>query len=160
MSIQLLERQAVTLAYFRHTGPYGPAVAAFWQNTYKPWAQAQGLGPDHARYGIGHDDPSLTPPAQCRYDAATEVPADYNPSGGAAKMLLPGGLYAVLDFTGGVEQVGDAWMALLRGWLPSSGYRLDTRPCFEYYPRGAWRDQATGDFHCQIHIPVVLEPGR
>jgi len=45
--------------------------------------------------------------------------------------------------------------ALLRDWLPSSGMQLDSRPCFEYYPRDAEYDAASGAFGCDIVIPVV-----
>jgi AraC family transcriptional regulator len=52
-------------------------------------------------------------------------------------------------------QVGEAWAALLRDWLPSSGLQLDARPCFEYYPKDAACDSQTGTFECEICIPVA-----
>jgi AraC family transcriptional regulator len=51
--------------------------------------------------------------------------------------------------------VNQAWAALLRDWLPSSGLQLDARPCFEYYPTDAKYDSKTGTFECDICIPVV-----
>lgn len=41
-------------------------------------------------------------------------------------------------------EVGEAWVAILRDWLPTSGLQLDARPCFEYYPEGADCDSDTG----------------
>ncbi len=155
MNVKLIDRQPVTVAYLRHLGAYGEPVADFWQNTYKPWAVMNKLGGDHARYGISYDDPSITAADQCRYDACAEVAADFVASGGALKTTLPGGRYAMLRFKGTVKQVGEAWVALLRDWLPSSGLQLDARPCFEYYPRGAAYDCAAGEFECEICIPVV-----
>lgn len=154
-AVTLIDRQPVTIAYFRHHGPYGQAIAQFWQETYAPWAMMNQLGADHARYGIGHDDPSITAPDQCRYDACAEVSPDFMVNGGALKTIIPGGKYAVLEFKGKAEQINDAWSALLRDWLPSSGLQLDARPCFEYYPKGALYDNATGEFECQICIPVT-----
>lgn len=155
MQVSLVTRQPATLAYFRHLGPYGEPVARFWQETYVPWAVMNKLGPDHARYGISHDDPAITAPEQCRYDACAEVAPDFVATGGALKATLPGGQYAVLHFRGTVEQVGESWAALLREWLPSSGFQLDARPCFEYYPKGAACDAGTGEFECEICVPVV-----
>lgn len=155
MKVTLIDRQPATVAYFRHLGPYGEAIARFWQETYVPWAVMNKLGPDHARYGISHDDPSITAPEHCRYDACTEVPPDFMATGGALKTTIPGGKYAVLHFKGTVDEVGDAWAALLRDWLPSSGLQLDGRPCFEYYPQGAACDARTGEFECEICIPVI-----
>lgn len=155
MKVSLIDRQPATVAYLRHLGPYGEPIARFWQETYVPWAVMNKLGKGHARYGIAHDDPSITTPEQCRYDACAEVSPDFMATGGALKMTIPGGKYAALKFKGTVEQVGEAWGALLRDWLPSSGLQLDSRPCFEYYAKDASYDCETGEFECEICIPVV-----
>ena len=155
MKVTIIDRQPATIAYLRHLGPYGEPIARFWQEVYVPWAVMNKLGADHARYGISYDDPSITAPEQCRYDACAEVSPDFMATGGALKSTIPGGKYAVLNFRGTVEQVGEAWAALLRDWLPSSGLQLDGRPCFEYYPKGSGRDCETGAFECDICIPVV-----
>lgn len=155
MKVSLIDRQPATVAYLRHLGPYGKSIARFWQETYVPWAVMNKLGADHARYGISYDDPSITAPEQCRYDACAEVSHDFMATGGALKTTIPGGKYAVLKFKGTVEQVGAAWTALLRDWLPSSDLQLDARPCFEYFPKGAAFDKETGEFECEICIPVV-----
>lgn len=155
MKVKLIDRQPATIAYFRRLGPYGESISEFWQNTYKPWAVMNKLGGDHARYGISYDDPSITAAHQCRYDACAEVAPDFVATGGALKSIIPGGRYAMLSFKGSAKNVGDAWNALLRDWLPSSGLQLDARPCFEYYPKGAAYDAQTGVFECEICIPVV-----
>ena len=155
MKVILIDRRPANVAYFRHLGPYGEPIARFWQETYVPWAVMNKLGADHARYGIAHDDPSITAPEQCRYDACAEVSPDFMVMGGALKTTIPGGKYAVLKFKGTIEQAEETWMALLRDWLPSSGLQLDSRPCFEYYPKGAACNSDTGVFECEICIPVV-----
>lgn len=154
MNVKLIDRQPVTVAYLRHLGQYGEAIARFWQNTYYPWAVANNLL-EQARYGISYDDPSITAEEQCRYDACVEVAPDFVVSGGAFKTTIPGGKYAVLRYSGTGEQVVGAWTALLREWLPASGLQLDARPCFEYYPTDGKCDPQTGAFECEICIPVV-----
>ncbi len=154
LNVHLVNRPATTVAYLRRVGPYGPAIPEFWQQTYVPWAVRHGLM-EVARYGISHDDPGITAPDQCRYDACAEVPPDFVPSGGALKATLPAGRYAVLPFFGTSEEVGQAWAALLRDWLPESGLQLDARPSFEHYPRGARYDPASGAFKCEICVPVM-----
>jgi AraC family transcriptional regulator len=155
MKVTIIDRQPATIAYLRHLGPYGEPIARFWQETYVPWAVMNKLGADHARYGISHDDPSITAPEQCRYDACAEVSPDFMATGGAIKTTIPGGKYAVLKFKGTVDEMGEAWAALLRDWLPSSNLQLDGRPCFEYYPKGAVYDYKTGKFECEICISVT-----
>jgi AraC family transcriptional regulator len=154
MNVKLEDLPPVTIAYLRYTGPYGAAVGAFWRNAYLPWAAAHNLL-DRVRYGISHDDPSITAPEQCRYDACCEVPSDFIATENPFKTTLPGGRYATLRFMGTSDQIGAAWAALMRDWLPSSGLQLDARPCFECYPRDAAYDPQTGAFECDICIPVM-----
>lgn len=153
MHVTLCQRPAVTVAYLRHTGPYGQAIAEFWRDQFVPWLHAQALLP-YAKYGIGHDNPQLTDPAQCRYDACVALPPGYAPPADMLTMTIPGGLYAVYDFRGGVPEIAQAWTALFAEWLPASGWGVDARPCFEFYPEDAFFDPATGEFSCQICLAV------
>jgi AraC family transcriptional regulator len=154
MDVKLIERAPQRVAYMRHLGPYGKPILRFWMQQVAPWMATDGLI-GQARYGISHDDPSITEPAQCRYDACVEVASGYTPSGAALITTLPGGRYAAMPFKGTSEQVFVAWTRLLRDWLPASQLQLDNRPCFEHYPQGSSYDPASGVFDCQICIPVA-----
>lgn len=154
MNVKLVDRQPTTVAYLRHLGAYGEPISVFWQKTVYPWLVTNDLL-EQPRYGISHDDPSITAAEHCRYDAGAEVPPHFVSSGKAFKTTIPGGRYAVLGFKGSLAEVGEAWTRLLRDWLPSSGLQLDNRPCFEYYPKGSTYDSKTGVFDCEICIPIV-----
>lgn len=154
MKVTLVDRVPAFVAYQRHTGPYGKPLSRFWQETMYPWLQENSLL-EQARYGISHDDPSITEPDRCRYDACVEVPPHFTPARSVLTATLPGGRYAVLRFKGTAAEIGEAWNSLLRDWLPSSGLQLDARPCFEYYPKDASYDARTGVFDCDICIPVA-----
>lgn len=106
------------------------------------------------RYGISHDDPGVTDADKLRYDAAVEVPDKFVGAGNHQITVLPGGRYATARFKGTDQDVGEAWNWLLRDWLSGSGLQLDVRPAFEYYPVDATYDAATGEFECEICIPV------
>ena len=82
------------------------------------------------------------------------VPEHFQASGNTAMMVLPGGRYAVARFQGPTSTIADAWMTLTREWLPSSGLQCDERPCFERFHALSALDPATGDFSCDICIPV------
>ena len=154
MKVQLIDRAPTRIAYRRHVGPYGAPIHAFWMNEVAPWMQTHNL---HARprYGISHDDPSITDPALCRYDAAVEVDAGFVPGAGAFVTTLPRGRYASMPFFGSSQEIGPAWQSLLRDWLAGSGLQLDARPCFEYYAPDARYEPESGRFGCDIVIPVM-----
>ena len=152
MKVNVSSQPAVHLAYLRQTGPYGPAIPQLWSR-FGAWTieNQLSLAP---RYGLSLDDPSITPAASCRYDAACEVGADFIAKGEIATRVLPGGLYARLDFVGTPDECREAWQQLMRDWLPDSGFQLDELPCFEHYlPTDFW-DQATGRFGCRLCLPV------
>ena len=154
MKVKIVERQPVKVAYFCHVGPYGQPISEFWLKTLAPWMVTNNLL-GQTRYGICHDDPGITAPDKCRYDAGIEVPRDFTATGNALATTVPGGKYAVAEFRGKSNNVAGVWAALLRDWLPASGMQLDSRPFFEYYSRDSTYDPKTGVFDCDLCIPVV-----
>ena len=154
MKVNIIQRQPVSIAYLRYTGPYGAAVGQFWEETFTPWLKENELL-GKATYGIGHDDPSITSPDKCRYDACVEVASDQPLSTNPQRTIIPGGQYAVLEFKGKPETINQAWTDFFKHWLPSSGLQLDHRPCFEYYPSDMEYNPTTGEFTCQLCIPVT-----
>jgi AraC family transcriptional regulator len=158
MQVKIVEREPVQIAYMRHVGPYGPDIGAFWINAFAPWMTTHHLM-GAVRYGISHDDPAITAPEKCRYDACVEVPAGFKVPPPAIGTTLPGGKYACAYYKGNGSDIGLSWNALLRDWLPASGMQLDGRPFFEYYPTDAQYDPRTGVFDCQICVPVVALQG-
>lgn len=153
MNIKIVTLPPARVAYMRHIGPYGPSISRFWQRKFLPWRLASGL--EHSPcYGVGHDDPDVTPAEKCRYDACVAVPEDFSAENPVSIANLPGGRYAVAEFKGDGPAIGAAWAAFLRDWLPSSGMQPDGRPFFEYYPSDASYDPKTGVFDCQLCLPV------
>ena len=153
MEVTIMELPAARVACHRHIGPYGPALGAFWRGTVMPWIAQHGLM-ERTSYGVGLDDPTITPPEKCRYDACVEVPDDFLLDGQAVVVVLPGGRYGVTRFKGPPGAIADAWMRLTREWLPASGFQPDERPCFERMTAASEFDAATGVFSCELCIPV------
>ncbi len=154
MHVKLVDRTPADVAYLRHTGPYGAPLSSFWQHIVYPWMRANNLL-GCARYGVSLDDPSVTRPDQCRYDACVEIAHDVTLSGNPVRKTLPGGRYAALRFWGTVAEIETAWDRLLRDWLPTSGLQLDSPPFFEHYPPNARYDPNTAQFECEICLPVA-----
>ena len=154
LQVAVKTRPSVRIAYLRYQGPFGEAVGRFWQEQVAPWMVSNDLM-GLPRYGISRDDPQVTEKAKCRYDAGVEVTKDYVPSQGAQISTVPGGLYACTNFKGTSAEIPHTWERILREWLPASGHQLDARPCFEYYPPTAEYDEKTGEFSCELCIPIA-----
>ena len=143
MQVAILDLPPASVACQRHIGPYGPAISAFWRDTVAPWMQSHGLA-----------DASITPPDKCRYDACVALPDGFQAAGRASITTLPGWRYAVAQFKGPSSAIAETWTRMTREWLPASGLQWDERPCFERFSAATAMDPATGEFSCEICIPV------
>ncbi|KRC62452.1 hypothetical protein ASE14_01030 [Agromyces sp. Root81] len=137
-------------AYLRRQGAYGPDNAAQIAEV-KRWAEQAGLLTEDAiLFGVAHDDPTTTPPSQCRYDAGVVVSADVVLSGsGLREGSLPGGDCAVIEVAHTSEGLQHAWSCALPA-LTESGQSIDhARPIYErYVPR------LLAMRRCELVVPI------
>lgn len=138
MNVEIKTLPDFKVAYVRQTGPYGPALAQAWGLLMK-WAGKNGLmGPQTTALGVSWDNPQLTPPERCRYDACVVLPEGFQAAGqalageGISLQTLEGGLYACYRRPTRMDEYGPAWSELMGVWLPQSGYEC-VGPGFEYY---------------------------
>ncbi|MBL8945186.1 MAG: AraC family transcriptional regulator [Myxococcales bacterium] len=143
------------LAYVRVIGPYGPGggIASAWRRLMT-WASARELWtPDRLCIGIGHDNPGITAPDRCRYDAGIVVPAGLAVDAQVNTVDLPGTKYCIAPFDGTAAEVGGCWDRVFSEWFPGSGYQPGDGPCIELYHGDAW-DVATGRIRCELCVPI------
>jgi AraC family transcriptional regulator len=145
---------AFHVAYMRYVGPFGPhGIPELWTRL-RQWMERRDLLDAEISLGVAHDDPDVTDPEKCRYDACVVVPADFTPDRWVNVTDLAGGKYAVSGFTGTAHDIRAAWDALYRSWLPDSGYEPDDRPCMELYRRDRMVDAKAGVFRCELCVPI------
>lgn len=133
-SVRVLLLPPRRIAYQRKIGPYGEAEAALWQRLAAMLAP-HGAG-GGAGFGIGLDDPAVTPASRCRFDACIEIAADQALPVQVPVKMLEGGLHAVLPYHGAPSQTLGHWQWLIQCWLQQSRYSVNEQPCFQRYPQG------------------------
>ena len=155
MSVRVIELPGQHVAFMRYVGPYGAhGIPELWTRLRR-WSAAHDLGPGpHVKLGVAHDDPTITAPERCRYDACVVVPRDFRPDRLVDVTDVPGGAYAVAEFVGTAHEIEGVWDRVFSGWLPGSGYEPDDRPCYELYRGDPTVDDACGVFRCELHLPV------
>lgn len=155
MSVRVNALPPYRVAYMRHVGPYGAhGIPELWER-FGRWMGTRGLlGPDSIKLGIGHDDPEVTAPEKCRYDACVVIPNGFEGDKWVNVTEVPGGKYAVTEFVGTAHEIRDVWDALYRSWLPGSGYQPDDRPCLEVYRGNPNVDARSRTFRCELCVPV------
>ena len=152
MNIDIVERAPARVVYLRYTGPLGEPLGLFWRRTVAPWLADHDLT-DCPRYGVSVDDPTKTPPDQCRYDACVELPPGLTLPD-LEQTSVAGGRYAVTCFRGTAAQVGASWTAFFKRAITDGHVRDTARPLVEHFPRGATYDHRTGAFVCELCLPL------
>jgi AraC family transcriptional regulator len=66
--------------------------------------------------------------------------------------ILPGGLYAVIEYRGAASDAAKTFQYILGTWLPNSDYTLDNRPHFEILGEKYKNDQP--DSEEELWIPI------
>jgi AraC family transcriptional regulator len=123
-------RRCLTL---RHVGAYGD-LSGVWTTLMGYAVQHQLVRSVPQTYGLVYDDPEITAPTHCRYDAAlrigdTALPAPLPP--GFAVRELAAGRWACTTHHGSFDTVLESYVRLLGTALPRAGVELADDPVVE-----------------------------
>ena len=130
-TMNTVEMDARTLAYIRVTGPYGEGYDAVCHRLHQ-WAAPRGLEGGEWIF-IYHDNPEVTPPAQCRTDIGISVPVGTQGSGEVEIQHIPAGRYAQSRYLiTDRSQYGERWQEHI-GEIVAAGLAFGDGPCFELY---------------------------
>jgi AraC family transcriptional regulator len=86
------------------------------------------------------------------YLAGVEVSAFDGLPPELTKLTLNPGPYAVFPHEDHISMIGQTWMEIYEGWLPTSGQQLATAPAFERYDEEFDPTIAVG--HVEIWVPL------
>ncbi len=143
------------VAYLRHVGPYEDTKQTWFDLTARLSAEKQ-IRKRSVYIGIGHDDPSVTPAAELRYDACITMDGDYKPKKPVELQTIAGGDYAVAKNCP-VGKIKDAFQFLYGKWLARSSRQLRPAPAFIVFV-DAYKGVAPGKWRVDIYMP--LQPKR
>jgi AraC family transcriptional regulator len=82
MNVQVTEMPEYHVCYVRQIGPYGPDSCGSANERLMHWAGPRGFAASGVNIGIAWDNPEITPPDKCRYDACLTVPVGTKGEGG------------------------------------------------------------------------------
>ncbi|MFP4431881.1 MAG: GyrI-like domain-containing protein [Spirochaetaceae bacterium] len=161
-SVTVKEKEEMTVAYVRHTGPYFGDEKLFQRlfTTLYKWAAPRNLIQRGVteEIVIYHDDPDTVDPKKLRISCGISVPPGTETSGEVGSLTLPAGTYAEARFTVDATQFAGAWNWVFGVWLPESGYQPEDGLCYEKYldtDPEAEMDGSTGrTFTVDICVPV------
>ena len=126
----LKEKKAI---YVQGIGKYSESSAYAWEKVCGFAAKNRLFGFGTELIGISHDDPTVTEPEKCRYEACITVTKDVKPEGEIGVRQIPGGKYAIFTMKGPYENFPKAYQFIFGKWIPGNGIELRDVPCFEKY---------------------------
>lgn len=150
MIFKIEEIPGYRIAYMRKVGPYGADNKDLMERL-KSWAMSENLIHDSAIIlGIAQDDPAVTLPENCRYDACIVIPKEFVMKDEDTSVNeFPGGRYAVFTVAHTAQEIQKAWNEIFPE-LADQGYQMDTaRPILERYIPSMVKKHL-----CEICVPV------
>jgi len=143
------------VAYLRHVGPYEDTKKTWFDLVARLSTEKQ-VRKRSVFIGIGHDNPSVTPASELRYDACITVDEEYEPKKPVKLQTIAGGDYAVAKNCP-VGKIKDAFQYLFGKWLARSSRELRPVPSFVVWV-DAYKGVAPGKWRVDVYMP--LQPKR
>jgi AraC family transcriptional regulator len=155
MKVIIRKIKPMRVAFLRHVGPY-ENVNQTWIDLTTRLSEDKQLRKRSVFIGIGHDNPSVTPASELRYDACITVDEEYEPNKPVEIQTITGGDYAVAKNCP-VGKIKDAFQYLYGKWLGRSSRELRPSPGFLMFVGGR-EAAASGKLRVDIYMP--LQPKR
>ncbi len=155
LEVRIEQREPTRIAFVRNVGAYSESGAT-WQTLMK-WGWKKMMFRPPETFGLGYDDPDVTPEAQCRYDACMVVAANTKVKSPVELKDYPGGAYVVATHKGPFENIGETYSRLFArtaaGAIDGRSWTLGDPPTLEKYLTDP-RKTKPADLVTEIWMPV------
>ena len=151
MTLKIENIPSHRIAFVRKIGPYG-ADNYQTMERLKLFAKTNNLFNENSViFGIAQDNPELTSPENCRYDACLAVSDDFVAYDEGINIgEIQSGKYAIFTVIHTAEEVQKAWGEIFPE-LISHGYQIDfSKPAIERYAA-----KMVQEHKCEICVPVL-----
>ncbi|MCY9376745.1 GyrI-like domain-containing protein [Bacillus sp. T17B1] len=148
MKITIEELPESRIAYFRNVGEYGGKKNKELMESFKKWAQLNGVFHNSIILGIPQDNPSITPKEECRYDVCIVINQDFNVPQPAKVGKLSGGKYAVFLLDHTKEAVSEFWNIIFSE-IEKNSLTIREDPIIERYT-----SQMIDNHLCELLVPI------
>ncbi|MFJ7738848.1 GyrI-like domain-containing protein [Lysinibacillus sp. NPDC097287] len=148
MKITIEEIPESRIAYFRNVGEYGEKQNKELMETFKKWAQLNGVFDNSTILGVPQDNPQVTPKEECRYDVCVVINKEFNVAKPAQVGKFPGGKYAVFVLDHTKEAVSEFWGNVFSE-IEKNNLLIREQPIVERYT-----SKMIDNHLCEILVPI------
>ncbi|THB81022.1 MAG: AraC family transcriptional regulator [Desulfobacteraceae bacterium] len=156
IEITIKDLSGYRVIYARLIGDYDPLKIGPLFKRFISAADAGGLiTPETHVLGLSWDNTETTPLGKLRYDACLSMPVGKAPPDHMDRQEIRGGRYAVYHTIVKNLDFKTPWQALLKDWLPGSGFQPGDQPCYErYYNNGFQHPEG----HWEVDLCLPIKP--
>jgi AraC family transcriptional regulator len=119
--------------YVQTIGKYSDTAGFAWEKVCGYAAKNRLFGFGTELIGVSYDDPTVTEPEKCRYEACITVSKDVKPDGEIGVKQINGGKYAIFTVKGPYEMLSPAYQFIFGKWMQENNVALRDVPCYEVY---------------------------
>ncbi|MEK4425229.1 AraC family transcriptional regulator [Solibacillus sp. FSL K6-1523] len=148
MQLTIEELPESRIAYFRNVGAYGEKQNKELMESFKRWAQLNGLFENSIILGIPQDNPEVTPKAECRYDVCVVIDKVFQVEEPAQVGTFAGGKYAIFLLDHTKEAVSEFWGTIFSE-IDKNNLAVREQPIIERYT-----STMIANHLCEILVPV------
>ncbi|WP_397538708.1 GyrI-like domain-containing protein [Rummeliibacillus pycnus] len=148
MKISIEELPESRIAYFRNHGEYSEKQNKELMESFKNWAQLNGVFDNSTILGIPQDNPEVTPKEECRYDVCVVIDKDFNIEEPAQVGKFYGGKYAVFLLDHTKEAISEFWSNIFFE-IEKNNLSIREQPIIERYT-----SQMIDNHLCEILVPI------
>jgi len=149
MKFEIKSIPSTKIAYVRRIGPYGQGNLETMAQL-KKWAKKNELLEESIIFARVHDNPMITPPENCRYDACIVIEEDYKIQDSSISTdFIQGGMYAVVEIQHTDAAVEKAWHYVFEAIARKKVDYNHLKPILERY-----KDELIKKNKCEICVPI------
>jgi DNA gyrase inhibitor GyrI len=154
VKIEVEERPETRIACIRHFGEYGLEATLKTLARLLRWAGPRSLLESGRILGIPWNNPKVTAPEECCYDACVTVSDEFEVNHPIVFVqTLSAGTYLVRTCECRDGDLETPWQEFL-AWYEESEWEMTGEACFEVYLNNSCQD-ATGNWSLELNIPVL-----
>jgi AraC family transcriptional regulator len=155
IEVRIEQRQPVRIAFVRNVGPYSTSGEAWGKLMKWGWTKMMFKPPE--TFGLGYDDPDVTPAEQCRYDACMVIKDKTKVKPPVETKDFPGGAYVVTLHAGPFNEISSTYAKLFArvasGPIEGKSWTLGDPPSLEKYLKDP-RKTKPEDMLTEVWMPV------
>ncbi|PKP22800.1 MAG: AraC family transcriptional regulator [Bacteroidetes bacterium HGW-Bacteroidetes-21] len=133
LKFKVKELKEKKIIYAHGIGVYADVAGPCWDKVCTFAKEKRLFGFKTEFLGLSYDDPGVTEPEKCRYEACVVVSKEVKPEGEIGYKTIPAGKYLIVQHNGPYENFSETYNYIYGKIIPDNNFILRNMPCFEHY---------------------------